>query len=386
MSMDGFCGRSQTFWTIIFALMCIIGQVSQNVALPIWFSSVPQQIDPFWIVMLSTIIFQLFFGTMVIIFDICINKNISTTKQLQHVFSYKYIIRFIVMGTTNGIAGLIITFAARKCAPFLQAILGTFNIFWVIMFRYILLSKKPSFLQFIYAMFVFLGLFVTSIPSIFGLNQSNAFQTDGNSTWKVLFPLLFALGFAPNAILCVITEDVLKQTYFEDKNNNSDFSMLSIWFINFMESSFQWIVWICFFWIDALPIFGAADSVEQIFYNLKTNWMYMFGENELCGSRCIYLPIAYNILFIVQAIGYSLMVRYSEGSSWAAIVNALITPFGAIFWFLFTLKDNGWFGYQPNWTWSNWFVLGGLFIMTPFIYLYHTESTKKRKKITVSKL
>ena len=402
MRMDGYCGCPQTVWNIIFALMVIIGQVSQNVALPIWFSSVPDTIDPLWIVMLSAIIFQIFFGICVIIFDVCINKTISNIQQLTHVFSWKYTKRYIILGTTNAIAGLLITFAARKCAPYLQTILGTVSIFWVIFFRYLLLKKKPTSLQFIYAIFVFGGLFLTSVPSIFGLNEENAFKTDGNSTWKVLWPFIFAMGFAPNAILCVMTEDVLKQTYSEtpkhDNNimdnkyqinslstsnnphKNVEFSMLSIWWVNFMETSFQWIIWIGFFWVDALPTFGTVDSIDQIFHNLNKNWRYMFGLENECSSRCVYLPILYNVLFLIQAIGYSMMVRYSEGSAWVAIVNCLVSPLGAMFWFLFELDQDGWFGWKPNWKSYDLYAFAGMALMTPFIYLYNIEASQKKTK------
>ena len=41
MELDGYCGCSQSIWNILFASMAVIGQVGQNVVLPIWFSSTP---------------------------------------------------------------------------------------------------------------------------------------------------------------------------------------------------------------------------------------------------------------------------------------------------------------------------------------------------------
>ena len=211
-------------------------------------------------------------------------------------------------------------------------------------------------MQFVYACFVFGGLFLTSVPSIFGLNDSDAFTTDGNAVWKVLWPLLFALGYAPNSILNVTTEAVMKDTFSElpkyeynidspdnyavgDEENvpqTPRFSTLSVWWVLLMETMFQWIIWFSCFWVDALPTFGTADDVKGIFDNLHTNWRYFFGLYDGISPRCTYLPLVFNGFFIITLIGYAMMVRYTEGSSWGAIVNCLVSPIGAIFWYLFS--------------------------------------------------
>eukprot|EP01083_Nonionella_stella_P265629 899596_1 len=82
MEMDGFWGIRQDTWNIIFALINIIGQVAQNVILPIWFVSIPNaaegnSVDPLWICISYAIFYIIFFGICVIIFDVIKNKTIS---------------------------------------------------------------------------------------------------------------------------------------------------------------------------------------------------------------------------------------------------------------------------------------------------------------------
>eukprot|EP01084_Bolivina_argentea_P032409 59968_1 len=359
---------------IVFALMVVIGQVGENVVLPIWFASLTENhsVDPLWILLFNSLFCLVVFAILVLIFD----KNQITFHQ--HLCNKKLITRYGIIGIANAFGGLLIVFSARKCAPYLQAILGTFSIFWVMLLRFILIGKAPNKLQFIYSCIIFFALFLTSIPSIFGFNDSNAFQTKtDNSIWKILWPLLFASGSAPGAIVYVITESVVK--------NNHDGYSVSIWWLLLMQTMFQCVVWVTFFWVDSLPIFGATSSIHGIFYNLKTDWSY-FLMLDTSNFKCMYLPMVWNILFAIQTIGYTFICRYNHASSsWVAVVNCLVTPLGAMFWYLFKLDNNGWFGWQPHWNGYDLYALCGLILMIPFVYLYNVEtSAQKHKKLIVN--
>ena len=47
-------------------------------------------------------------------------------------------------------------------------------------------------------------------------------------------------------------------------------------------------------------------------------------------------------------VGTGLMLRYTEGATWNAICGALVTPLGGLFWVLFELDKDGWFGWKPT--------------------------------------
>ena len=92
-------------------------------------------------------------------------------------------------------------------------------------------------------------------------------------------------------------------------------------------------------------------------------------------------------------------MRYTEGATWydliqyhqiyitsfihrTAIVGALVTPIGGMFWLLFSLDpDTNVFKWSPSWVSSNWYVIAGLLFMGPFIYLYDMETNKIETQI-----
>ncbi|ETO12455.1 hypothetical protein RFI_24920 [Reticulomyxa filosa] len=101
----------------------------------------------------------------------------TTLEQCKTFSRPRYLLKYAVVGTCNGLNGFFLVFAASVTAPFLQAILGTFQIFWTILFRFIILRKLPNVRQTLYAVGVFCGLFLASVPSVFGLDISNSFKT-----------------------------------------------------------------------------------------------------------------------------------------------------------------------------------------------------------------
>ena len=77
------------------------------------------------------------------------------------------------------------------------------------------------------------------------------------------------------------------------------------------------------------------------------------------------------------------MLRYTEGATWTAIVAALVTPLGGIYWFFFQIPLHGDLETYWNWDNSDIFIIVGLFFMAPFIFLYDRETQKEGcKEIT----
>ena len=248
---------------------------------------------------------------------------------------------------------------------------------------------------------VFFGLFLASVPSIFGLDTSGAFKTNANGVWVWLWPVIFASSFAPAAIMNVYGENVLKDTSESQlpghgNNNNDNNRRLSIgdqafetvqdhnmdpqtrnvniWYYLFIQSVVQEITICAFIWLDCVPNFGSQPNFHESMLNIKQDWRWFFGldgANADVTVRAIVFVGCYTLSYI----GTSQMLRFTEGATWTAVVAALVTPLGGMFWLFFELdSDTNWFGWKPNFNSSSIYIIIGLLFMSPFIYLYDKEA------------
>ena len=236
-----------------------------------------------------------------------------------------------------------------------------------------------------FALGVFIGLFLASVPSMFGLNTNDAFKTNANGIWVWLWPVIFASSFAPAAIMNVYGENVLKQTsHMEDDDKQTDPRNVNIWYYLFIQSLFQAITIVCFMWLDCIPNFGTSNSWDESMDNIKKDWQLFFGMNGASSDTTI-RAIVFVACYTLTYIGTSQMLRFTEGATWAAVVAALVTPLGGMFWLFFELdEDTNWFGWHPDFSIGSAFIISGLIVMSPFIYLYDKEAAKVDKKRRVS--
>ena len=156
---------------------------------------------------------------------------------------------------------------------------------------------------------MFVGLFLASVPSIFGLNTSDAFETDGNGIWVWSWPVIFATSFAPAAIMNVYGENVLKDTSELNASNNDNYGYsrkqrskrsiigigsiavdsiedvmtdpevknVNIWYYLFIQSIIQELTIISFIWLDFIPQFGSESNIENTLKEIGQDWKYFFG-------------------------------------------------------------------------------------------------------------
>lgn len=66
-----------------------------------------------------------------------------------------------------------------------------------------------------------------------------------------------------------------------------------------------------------------------------------------------------------------LLVRQSEGANYVALVGSATTPLAALFWALFS---PGPLRFNPVFTTTTWYSLGGLVCMVPGIIYYNRHS------------
>lgn len=140
---DGTLGLSQTTWNVFFAFLVVFGQVGQNVTLPIWFASVPEgeSLDPMYILTFAGFSFVIIFGIFTLV---DLYRGVVTLHELKTFSTFHFFKQYFAVGFCNALNGTFLVFAARKTAPYLQAILGTFNMLWTIVLRFIILRKYPN--------------------------------------------------------------------------------------------------------------------------------------------------------------------------------------------------------------------------------------------------
>lgn len=264
---------------------------------PIWFASVPTppgQLDPYFILTFAGMSFCCIFIPLTF-FDIY--RNRTSFAEIRAFSTWSFLRRCALIGFCDALNGLFLVYAAppNRTPPFLQAILGTFNIGWTILFRAVILRKYPSRMQSVWAGAVFVGLFLSSCPSIFGLAAGSSFESQAVGPWKVLWPIIFASSFAPAAIMNVVGESVLQQTsqiHAGPGNRNA----VNIWYYLSLQSLSQLLTFLLCFWVSTIPHFGTVHTVDGLFSTLKMNWRFFFamdGASWKCSLRAMVFVSCY---------------------------------------------------------------------------------------------
>ena len=150
---------------IFFAVLAVIGQVAQNVSLPLWIgatseledpnctdinitaidasnSSYTPAMDPFFVLSFASLSFVVIFGAIslvIIVIQLILNhlfgKDVKFITMKDDILFPQW--QFVLVGVFDALNGVFVVFAAdpSRTAPFLQAILGNFIIPLTILFR-----------------------------------------------------------------------------------------------------------------------------------------------------------------------------------------------------------------------------------------------------------
>eukprot|EP00494_Astrolonche_serrata_P027957 UN28222 len=149
---------------------------------------------------------------------------------------------FSIIGLCDAINGMMVVYAApgNRTSPELQSILGNFLIPMTVFFRWIILSDLPSLGQLMASVFVVIALFVCLVPKIFDLKQPPNARTP-SGTWGIMWPIIFACGFFPAALMNVVEEKVMKD---KKSDVNLLYMLFSIctWQLFWITCFFGWIV------------------------------------------------------------------------------------------------------------------------------------------------
>ncbi|EDO46792.1 predicted protein [Nematostella vectensis] len=345
---------------LILLFLAIAGQTGQNVMLPMWVDSAGSTnasmsshdfpshdfrpfTDQYFILFISSLVFALVFGPIALV-----------KVWLYPVQEYKYSRapqRYLVpVGAVYGLSAVCIVFGAsgERTAPYLQSILSTANIPATLLIRFIALKKIPTKRKFVCAIVTLLSLSLCLMPSIIPTIDPRQHSDQGGAKGVagVLWPMCFMLGFVLLAVAYILIEYAVSMVSASSSKPPDVMHMIG------STNFYQFLTLALCFWVDAIPGFGSTNSIAEVWKKRGCN---------LC-SHCRGNAIITYIGTIYPLEG--------EGATCVAIVQAIVTPLGFLFWTLF--KEQPGFHWQPEVSITTWFNIVGLVIMVPSIYIYNT--------------
>ena len=123
---------------LFFALIAVLGQVGQNVSLPLWIDSTNgnasgQSVDSYFVLSFASFSFVVIFGLGTLFIRIFSPKDLGETEK-----RFPHLLLFLV-GLCDALNGLLVVFASKgaRTPPYLQAILGNFLIPLTVLFRWV---------------------------------------------------------------------------------------------------------------------------------------------------------------------------------------------------------------------------------------------------------
>ncbi|KAK7093807.1 hypothetical protein V1264_007497 [Littorina saxatilis] len=280
----------------------------------------------------------------------------------------------IAVGVCYAATGLIISFAGlpERTPPYLQAVLSTLRLPFVIILRLLILRKGLSLRRFGCTIAVLVGIFITIAPQIWLLPGSGSESMNGGSIAHIIWPLIFAFGYLPAATFTVLLERELQQTETH-----------SLSFITWTQV-FLFVTMTLLFWVDFIPFFGMATSFEDFSQRLQRGIKCNFSSAGDCRGLT-YKGWIFIMAYCFGNLFQVLLIEKAEGAVFVTVVLAIVTPLATIFWTFFKFdQDVDRFYFDPEFTETTAFTFGGLLIIVPSVILYnvfsHWDAEKKLER------
>ncbi|XP_065828551.1 crt homolog 2-like [Oscarella lobularis] len=374
----------------LFAILAVGGQVGQNVVLPLWLSAYPTlndstthkevSVDGYFVLTFASFSFVVIFGVITLVLVIWSSFQSANEKVISSTdYTFPQLELFWI-GFCDALNGIMVVFAAspERTSALLQTILANFMIPLTIGLRLLVLKKKPNLFQFLTATIVFLAIFFCLIPTFGNMDlpqecdSSNSSNSTGGSeslAGRILWPLCFMFGFVPAALMNVLEERSLQ------RRHGVRHGQINLFFFLFCTSCYQLLTGLALFWADIIPGFGMSKGIKNFGENYHFGLSCFFGGDS-CGSETGVRGFLFIFFYVISYIGSGLLLRYSDGATFLAVVVSLVTPLGFLFWTLFQQPPCP-FSFHPNANKSTWFSLGGIVVMVPCVLLYNLQKAKK---------
>ncbi|XP_025080173.1 LOW QUALITY PROTEIN: uncharacterized protein LOC112555845 [Pomacea canaliculata] len=345
----------------VIAFICVITSVAMNVSLPVVAATMESvEGNVFTVLLYSALWFPLVFAVLALAAEGRTLKKVTVDKSLSLAPTSTWRV-YCIMGLTMGLNGLIVVFASppSRTAPYLQGLLSTSLIPFTVLSRFLLLRKGISLRRLGCTIAVLIGIFITVEPQIWSLPGSDDNSSSGESKVdRIVWPIIFAVGFLPAAVNVVICERELQKTQAQ-----------SLSFMTWCQV-FQLFTLLPLFWMDFIPFFGTSNSFDDFRHHLR-GFTCNFSSADDCRGLA-----AKNWLFILSYCLSNLfqffLIQQTEGAVFTVVVQSLVTPMASLFWTFFKLDsstlDLVW---SPDFTETTVFTLGGLAIIVPAVILYN---------------
>eukprot|EP00438_Fugacium_kawagutii_P002758 Skav202242 [mRNA] locus=scaffold1417:124358:126530:+ [translate_table: standard] len=318
-------GRNTRVGRCLAAAGMIVGQVMQNVALPVLADSIGQAGgSPYFVVWFACLSFVVLFGAAILLRSLkgglCSRSALLLSREAQ-----KDVWK---VGFYNALNGMMVVFSSpsTRTAPFLQAILGNFMIPITVLVRIWFMKVYPCKWEVLAAMVVLCGVFISVYPTMVHRSESGG---------SIFWPLCFMAGFIPAAFMNVTEESALSQ------NQNARMGIFVFW-LNFWQLVFVSL----FFWVDVIPGYGMSPDLEAWAQHMRN------------GMTCF-------------------LLKFTSSATWQAIVTSLVGPIGILWWAVFEAQPE--FHWGPSWGIDKSFALLGLSVMLPGIVAFKLAGKQKPK-------
>ncbi|XP_069138521.1 crt homolog 2-like [Argopecten irradians] len=358
---------SPTVRNVIIAVLNVVTNVMMNVSLPVYADTMDQVGGGIFVLLMNTsITVSILFALLTILVR---KTKLDPNASLKPKSSWKVLVAMGLFTTLNGIL-VVNASPSDRTPPYLQGILASTVIPYTVLCRLIILRKGISTVRALCTCVVLVGLFVSTEPQTFGLDGSGSGDsgTTPSALKRVLWPLCFALGFLPIGLSNVFCEKELKKDEGE-----------SLGFITW-TNVFQFVTMVFFFWTDFVPGFGTSDSPSQFFTKFNKGFSCLFSSADSCHGLAGKAWI-FNVGYVFGNLFQFLLIQYAEGSVFAVIVQAMVTPLATVFWTLFNYDDTtDILSWQPVMNATTGFTLAGLGIIVPGVFLYNYFSRKEAQE------
>ncbi|XP_077985154.1 uncharacterized protein LOC144439444 [Glandiceps talaboti] len=346
-------------FNVFLSVMTIVSNVAMNVTLPLFTESLQGYSDPYYVLFSSSFLFFLIFFII-----LALSKAFNRSVSFRLSAPMKYA---ILAGILNALNGLLVVYASdpSRTPPVLQAILSTSIIPFTVVSRYIITRVGVGIKRLVCTGVVLIGLFISMEPVIFNIDNADDTGAGGHQSTasRVIWPTIFLFGFLPAGIMNVLMEKIMEKESSAVKAN--------VW-----VNGFQILTVGCLFWTDFIPGFGTVSSAKKFAENFSQGYRCQYGGDSNCSS-----VVGPSWLFVASSSFASvfgfLLLRYADGAIYLVIVQAMVTPLGALFWTVFSAEPH--FHWHPVFDLATGFTIAGLVIMTPAVILYRQFGQKEEK-------
>lgn len=304
--------------TLLLCIFKILSKTSSIILLPLYVQSYEdktfdKQSNPYFVTLISTTFFCIFYGIFQIYKKIKNNNNFFP--------QFKSFLIIFIMGICFGFLELlyIYTGPSARVPVDLRGILTQTAIPISLVCSFLIKHEKLKKNQIIGSLIIISGIIISFTPIFVSIHQNDHSYTFYNIIW--CFILIITLIFS---VLINISLDIFFKKYEE-----IDIGLLLFW-----SSLFQLIIILLFFWVDIIPLFGLSHTFEMWKNSIIYGFECTFTNKFNWCHKTIWLCLSYCLNNVFDSMISGLVLRHTTANIYI-ILTAFISPLSVTFWILF---------------------------------------------------